>query len=376
MKRLLLFLFYYTISMAAQTYTQSTLVSFPPNVRKGPIHPLAPVIDASGNLYGVANSGGTHGGGVVFKVTAAGKLSLFYNFGATSIDASFPNSPLIRDASGNFYGESLHGGDFGFGTIFKITSAGKETVLYSFPTDGNGCTALVLDSAGNLYGVNANDFGSVFQLSPVAGYTTIYTFCSQANCIDGEQPISGLIIKADGNLYGTTGYGGDFNLGVVFELTPQGEYTVLHSFSGNPDGAAPFARLTQDSAGNLYGTTNLGGLGFGTVFTISANGDESVLYSLCSLPNCADGSYPSVAPLVIDATGNLFGIATEGGKTMFSYGTIFEVAPNGTATVLANAAGQPALGFGLAMDSAGNLYGTQFTGGPPHNGSVYKLTKH
>lgn len=371
-----------TVSSSAQTYTFSTLVSFPASSKKSAVNPYAPIIDSSGNIYGVSANGGKNGKGTAFKVTPSGTLSIIYNFGASSTDGANPLGTPVRDSSGNLYGLTIAGGAHGFGTVFKITSAGKESVLHSFSAKLSGTNAsLTRDSAGNLYGYNTSGNGSLFKLTSSRTYSVVYTFCSLSNCADGAQPSGGPIMESNGNLYGVTYSGGgsancspNVGCGVVFEVTSKGKETVLHSFTGNGDGAQPLAKLTQDSAGNLYGTTYYGGLGYGTVFKVSASGQESVLYDFCSLNNCADGSFP-VGPVSLDSADNVYGISSQGGSTN-NYGTVYEVTTPGEETVLYNAAGPAGLGYGLVMDKSGNLYGTTWDGGSSNNGSVYKLTKN
>ena len=368
---------------SAQTYTFSTPYSFPPSTAVSPKNPSGPIIDVSGNLYGVSN-GGTYGFGTVFKVTGKGELSVLHNFSGNDGDGNLPTT-IIRTSRGIIYGETFGGGAYDWGTIFKLTPEGDETILHSFP-DENLFGSLMLASTGDLYGYYSSGdgnsgFGSVFKLNPHRTFSHIYTFCSLTNCADGYSPAGPLIMKG-GNLYGTTQYGGQYAGGsgvvggVVFELTPEGQETVLHSFGGVGDGDGPTGKLTQDSAGNLFGTTQYGGTNeAGIIFKIDTSGVESVLYNFCSLTNCADGRFPE-GPVIVDAAGNLYGVTSEGGSSMFAGGTVYRLSTLGLLTVLHDAgSGNAGLGSKLVVNRAGNFYGMTFYGGTNHTGTVYKLTK-
>lgn len=324
-------------------------------------------------------------------------------------------------------------------TVVRPAHAQSEIVLYSFCSqpncvDGEGpSSSLTPDGAGNFYGATqlggANMEGTVFELSPngVGGYNeaVLYSFCSLENCADGNDPMSNLILDGAGNLYGTACSGGangqgiastcadGFNgYGVVFELSPEPDggcpggsnsgngwcESVLHSFKSSPDGASPFAGLTFDPSGNLYGTTYAGGGGMGTVYELSPNHSgswsESVLYSFCAQPSCVDGAYPGAQLQV--ANGNLYATTEDGGT--YAAGTVFGLSPqppggcasgsytgNGWCEAILHAfAGHPKDGnypTGTPqLDSAGNLYGTTVYGGigtcDSHLGcgTVWKLT--
>lgn len=184
--------------------------------------PFSGVIrDQMGNLYGTTKSGGTSGAGVVFQLRG-GKLTVLYSFKGTS-DGNTPVAGLIRDSAGNFYGTTEYGGKSGAGVIFKLDPHGNETVLYSFTggSDGaNPVASLIMDTAGNLYGTALNggtsNNGAVFKLDTAGKETVLHSF----NGNDGASPGSELIRDSNGNFYGTTGYGGAFGHGVVFKLTP------------------------------------------------------------------------------------------------------------------------------------------------------------
>jgi uncharacterized repeat protein (TIGR03803 family) len=248
------------------------------------------VADAEGNLYGTAVSGGvtgvngcSHGCGTIYKITPAGQFSVLYAFqGGATGDGARPSGGLVAGAQGNFYGATYNGGNRpcsggGCGTIFQITPEGEVGVLYAFlgGSDGESPNAdLIIDAAGNLYGTTTGGSrrgrgGTVFKVSAEGVHTVLYSFRGGD---DARYPSSGLVADAVGNLYGTTPLGGDKNFGTVFKVTPDGEETVLHSFQGGSDGWDPRDALVIDSAGILYGTTDLGGAnGKGTVFTVQSS---------------------------------------------------------------------------------------------------------
>jgi uncharacterized repeat protein (TIGR03803 family) len=239
------------------------------------------VRDAAGNLYGTTQYGGSNGGyGTVFKLDANGKLTLLYSFAGTP-DGDDPYAGLLRDKAGNLYGTTQYGGtNGGYGTVFKLSSKGKLTLLHSFagtPDGENPLAGLLLDGAGNLYGTtyyggSNGGFGTVFKLNTEGKLTLLHSF---AGMPDGQNPYSRLIRDAAGNFYGTTFYGGTTGYGAVFKLDTGGKLTVLHSFNDAPDGAHPIGGLVLDKAGNLYGTTSDGGdlscgfSGCGTVFRLT-----------------------------------------------------------------------------------------------------------
>jgi uncharacterized repeat protein (TIGR03803 family) len=258
-------------------------------------------------------------------------------------------------------------------------------VLYSFTgSDGaNPSAALINDGNGNLYGTTSQggsgrpNNGTVFKLAPPVRKgarwteTVLHTFSG----VDGANPYAGLIRDQAGNLYGTTAFGGDFNQGTVFELDANGKETLLYSFVGSPDGAHPYAELVRDGTGKLYGTTLLGGdFDQGAVFELDANGKERVLHSFSGQ---ADGAYPNAA-LILDGVGNLYGTTNEGGDAAH-HGTVFKLDKTGTLTVLhAFAGGKDGSSpdAGLIIDQSGNLYGTTTEGGDGDNdGIVFKLDK-
>ncbi len=325
--------------------TLTTLYNFcsQPNCTDGDL-PQAGLIQASdGNFYGTTYTGGSGSCfgrpcGTIFKITAWGTLTTLYRFGGG--DGEAPTAGLIQASDGNFYGTTYYGGSGGLpeGTVFKITPEGTLTTLHSFCSQPN-CTdgaepqaGLIQASDGNFYGTTytggGNGAGTVFKITPSGTLTTLYNFCSQPNCTDGDQPQAGLIQASDGNFYGTTPDGGsNGGYGTVFKITPSGTLTTLHSFDGF-DGRQPLAELIQATDGNFYGTTynaGSGGRSAGTVFKITPGGTLTTLYSFCSQPNCADGENPQ-AGLIQASDGNLYGTTYEGGSP--GDGTVFGVSLN------------------------------------------------
>ena len=253
----------------------------------------------------------------MFKLNKSGE-NVLYSFTGKP-DGEAPAAGLTMDASGNLYGTTSVGGSSDAGTVYKVDSTGKETVLYSFTGGTDGAYPygdLVRDGVGNLYGTTeyggSSNQGTVFRVNANGEESVLYSFTGGA---DGGSPLAGLVRDQEGNLYGTTFYGGSGN-GVVFKLGPRGRETVLHRFTGPPDGRLPGAGLLRDSSGNLYGTTEEGGdsnclegFGCGTIFKVDTKGKETVLYRFTGFP---DGELP-LAALIMDTSGNLYGTTGYGG---------------------------------------------------------------
>jgi len=363
-------------SLAAQTY--QVLHSFGP----GASEPAAPLIaDASGNFYGTTWGGGPSGTGTVFRLNAANNYSMtvLYAFVVTDIapDGANPAAALIADASGNLYG-TTSGGIGPSGTVFRLDAGSNYTLTTLHSFGAPLLAALIADASGNLYGTTASgglsNSGTVFKLDASNNYalTTLHDFSGSP---DGAEPFAAVLADESGNLYGTTAGGGLYDSGTVFRLDAANNYALstLHAFGG-PDGASPQASLIADASGNLYGTTSRGGLyDSGTVFKLdAANG-----YALTTLHDFdgSDGSKP-VAEMIADASGNLYGITSEGGPT--NRGIVFKLeAANGYALTTLHDFGGPdgANPFAaLLADASGNLFGTTRKGGTQdHSGTVFRL---
>jgi len=357
------------------------------------------VLDKNGNLYGTTELGGSSGYGTVFELTAAGSYKAIYSFSGEP-DGAYPTT-LMFDANGNFFGTTLSGGVYQYGgTVFELTSAGIEKVLYSFTGGADGFYPegpLVSDAQGNLYGTTyaggpyycfeGYGCGTVFEVSPDGTETTLYAFTGGAD--DGES-YSGVIRDASGNLYGTTAQAEDVGPqpGTVFKLTAAGVETPLYSFTGGKDGSGPLAGLVMDAKGNLWGTTYYGGkqscydgveFGCGVVFKVTKRGKETARYKF---GGGNDGGYPASA-LVEDGHGNLYGTTYYGGSLPCNSGVpsgcgvVFKIPKKGKQVVLHSFTGGSDGAYpdaGLTLDAQRNLYGTTLSGGANGSGVVFKIT--
>ncbi len=361
----------------------NTLVSFNGTDGGNPVR-MSLVQGADGSLYGTTGSAGTNGaGGTAFKITARGKLITLYSFCAKTncTDGDLPTGGLTEAPNGLFYGTTYSGGAHNYGTVFAITAKGKLTRLYSFcakrgcPHGANplGLTrAINGDFYGTTYNGGSNGYGTVFKVTSAGKLTTLYSFCSNGSCPDGANPLDGLIQATNKAFYGTTYSGGANGYGTVFTITSGGQLTTLHSFVGT-DGISPNAGLTQSTDGNFYGTTYSGGAnGYGTVFEITPGGTLTTLHSF----NSSDGAQPR-GELVQSTDGNFYGTTYGGGA--YDNGTIFEITPGGALTTLYSFCGQtncadgnnPA--GGLVQATTGDFYGTTYSGGTYGDGIVYSL---
>jgi uncharacterized repeat protein (TIGR03803 family) len=342
------------------------------------------ILDSSGNLYGTTSSGGPCNYGTVFKIAPDGTETVLYTFTCGRIGLQ-PDDTLVMDVKGNLYGATIAGGN-GCGVVFEVRPDGTEKTIRDFavsPDDACGVSGpLILGHNNNLYGTASGGgkylLGVVFKLSP---YGTDKLLVSFRQGRKGNIPESGLIMDGSGNLYGTTGLGGrKVSAGVVFELPKGGAEEVLYSFKGPPnDGSGPSGGLLMDNEGDLYGTLISGGKpgcesdeGCGAVYRLSSGGSESVLHFFTE--KHGDGGNP-YGGVIADGAGNLYGTTQFGGRN--SAGTVFEIAPDGTETVLHNFNGttdgaNPI--SGLVGDSSGNLYGTAAFGGTYGYGTVFEIT--
>jgi uncharacterized repeat protein (TIGR03803 family) len=341
----------------------------------------------NGNLYGTTFYGGPGNYGTVFQVTTSGKLTTIYNFCslASCADGTQPQGGLLLASNGSFYGVTNQGGAYGYGTVFKITAAGKLTTLHSFnQTDGAYPQAgLIQATNGNFYGTTnsggANN-GTAFEITPSGTLTTLHVF----NGGDGSGLTSGLTQAADGNFYGTA-YGGGpsggcspySGGGTFFQMTSSGTVTPLALFC-QPNGFYPNSALVQAASGNFYGTTAGGGngtnAGYGTVYEMTTTGSSTSLYSFCLQTGCADGSDPQA--LILGTDGNFYGTTYSGGANSGT-GTVFEITPAGQLTTLHTFTGTDGINpiGALLLDTNGTFYGTTWSGGKNGGyGTIFSLT--
>lgn len=375
----------------AQTYT--VLYSFKGGADGGsPYSGL--ILDASGNLYGTTevsgilkDCGAFRGCGVVYKVDPSGKETVLHRFKGNADGRQPEWGNLFLDKAGNFWDTTVYGGipgDIGLGTVYMISPTGKEKIMHRFaggPNDGEEPqTGLIQDASGTFYGTTAaggsgpgGDCGTVFSMNQSGQVTILHSFI----VTDGCQPIGGLVMDAAGDMYGMTSTGGSTGYGTVFRITKTGDVTTLHTFTAEPDGAYPLGILTLDQAGNIYGTTPGGGdpncttahQGCGIVFKIDTSGNEHILHSFLF----DDGGMP-YAGVILDPAGNLYG-STSGFST-YNWGSLFKLDPQGNFTKIHVFTGGADGGFPFApmtLNASGTLYGTAYERGRGW-GVVFKLT--
>ncbi|MBV9992451.1 MAG: hypothetical protein JOZ72_14310 [Alphaproteobacteria bacterium] len=339
----------YRLSPGAHGWTLTTLYSFTTGAGLIPSSPL--IVDGAGNLYGTAAPNGVQRGGEIFRLSPDGAYKVLHRFaqnryaseGALTYRGAAAGLPY--DGTSPLYGPSAIGGRTAHGTVFSLTPNGATwdyEVIYTFCRraqcrDGwSPFDTLTMDGGGNLYGVTASGGkyvgGVAFKLAPAAGNwkeTVLYDFCAKAGCPDGSTPISNsATLDAAGNLIGTTFIGGrgDACCGVAYKLAPDGTETVLHAFCPNldcSDGSSPFGGLTPAGATRLLGVTNQGGTNdAGAIFALS--GQFRTLYSFCAQSDCADGSGP-LGSLAGDGHNHFYGVTVHGGGA--GSGTVFEFTP-------------------------------------------------
>ena len=368
------------ISAACTPGTESVLYSFAGVPSDGATSQYADLLQArDGYFYGVTEAGGANSDGTVFKIDSSGKETVLWSFSGTPSDGSVPYGGLIQGSDGNLYGMTTLGGQYGGGTVFQITPGGQESVLWSFGSGSDGSSPIgkvIQANDGNFYGSTesggTNGFGTVFRLTPTGSETVLWSFTGQPG--DGSSPNGGLLQATDGNLYGMASTGGAYNGGTIFQISLAGGERTLYSFGiTSTDGTEPeVGTLTQASDGNMYGVTYLGGANnSGTVFKITLSGTESVLWSFGG--TSADGKGP-LGRLLQANDGNLYGLTGQGGTN--SWGTLYQLTLSGRETVLwsfgSGVDGQLPTGS-LIQGNDGTLYGVTDGGGSNRLGTVFKF---
>ncbi|HLV81813.1 MAG TPA: choice-of-anchor tandem repeat GloVer-containing protein [Chthonomonadaceae bacterium] len=334
--------------------------------------PWAGVTQGSdGSLYAVSNGGSPNGAGAIVKVSPAGGGTTLHTFDV-STDGGYATEPLVQGGDGNFYGAAQNGGADGHGTLYEITPSGTFTTLYSFTggSDGSAPEASLVSIGGSFYGsaqYGGSGSGTIFKFTPGTGLTVLVTLGQPG----GYHPVGPMLLASDGNLYGTTQ--GAVSTGNLFKMTTGGSYSVVYTFPA-PDGALPYPSLVQGPKGDLYGACNEGGVyGDGTVFQLTPAGAVSVLHSF-NLNNTRDGAFPHTGPLTLALDGNFYDTAHLGGAD--GHGVVYRITTSKKFTDLysftgGNDGGDPRGGLVLGLD--GNLYGVANTGGAYGKGAVYKI---
>lgn len=336
---------------------------------------------AAGSLYGTTPGGGSSSAGTIFRISKSGAETLVYSFENGLNDGATAKAPVIN-VGGTLYGTTEYGGSTacsgGCGTVFGVSTAGVETMLYKFQggSDGANPTAGLVNINGTLYGTTyygggTNNYGTVFTISTNGAEKVLYAFKGGS---DGANPMGGLV-NVNGTLYGTTYTGGSSYYGTVFSLTTAGIKTTLYSFKDGSDGAYPESSLVKVGRAlygmSLYGTNHLG-----TVYSLSLKGKFKKLYSFAG---GTDGSDPEGS--LIDVGGTLYGVTYDGGSTSvcsgYGCGTVFSIAPTtGAETVVyAFQGGNDGLNPEAGLTNVkGAIYGTTSSGGTYYNGTVFLVT--
>jgi uncharacterized repeat protein (TIGR03803 family) len=373
-----------SLAVCAQAQTVTYLAHFNGTNGNGP---SGPVVQASdGNFYGTTVHGGVNAQGNVFRMTPSGKITSIYSFcsKANCADGQFPTTGPVLGTDRNLYGVTYEGGDgSSSGTIYKMTLSGKITTIYTFKCSGSTCangelpTGISLGSDGNFYGTTtfggANINGVLFKISPAGKFTLLHTFCSSTNCSDGQIPVFPPFQGTDGNFYGTTNGGGSFGVGVVYKLTLAGAYKVIKSFcepSASCNTGFYPTTVVQDGSGNLFGTTaNNGSFNSGTVFEITSANKFKVFHTFSF-----NGGQAPTKGLTLAKDGNFYGVGINDDNfaTTAGFGSIFKVTPNGGFSIVHTFNNNPNGPLYQAAD--GNLYGVTDGDGSTDFGAIYRFS--
>jgi uncharacterized repeat protein (TIGR03803 family) len=349
--------------------TVTTLHSF--SGGDGGVSKAGLLLATDGNLYGTTSGVPLDNDGTVFKITPAGVFTNLYTF-TSGTAGSNPYGGLVEGGAGNLFGTTAGTTTNSGGTVFRITTAGALTNLYSFTGSSDGSTPLsgLYLSGTTYFGTTSGGmtgYGTVYEINSAGTIETIYDFTGGD---DGGTPIGPVVLGGDGNLYGTTAAYGADNYGTIFQITPAGSVNVVYTFTGGTDGGNPAGGLTKGGDGYFYGTTENGGSGGGTLFRVSSTGAFTLLHTFTG---GVDGGNP-YATLYLGADGALYGTTLKGGTG--NAGVIFRVTTAGAFTELYSFTGVADGGnpYGaLTQDSEGNFYGTTSAGGTYGFGTVFEF---
>jgi len=349
------------------------------------------VLNFDGKFYGTTSQGGLYANGTIFQTTTSGAVTTLYSFSGFNQDGAGPVGMLVpginlHGVDGFLYGATAQGGRYANGSLFKVTSSGAFTSLYSFQGTADGANpqaGLFEGLDGNFYGTTLSggigNSGVIFKITPAGAFNVIHGFSATDVTginTDGANPAASLVLNLDGSLYGTTQAGGAHGQGTIFKVSRTGVFTTLYSFTG-ADGSAPIASLLPDLQGNLYGTTQRGGPnGTGEVFKWKHNGGLVVLHSFAAVGASganSDGAYPA-GNLIPGKNGALYGTTPSGGA--LGFGTVYSITTGGAFTPLysfINGVDGSSPQAGLFPDTHGNLYGVAYSGGSYGLGTVFVL---
>ncbi len=331
-----------------------------------------------GNYYGTTSKGGIYGQGTLFRLTPTGQVTVIHNFKQSSTNGANPYSGVILGQDGFLYGVTYIGGTNYYGILYKCSTTGNFSIVHNFtyPEGGYNYCGLVQAPNGNFYGMcsygGSNGIGTIYKCTPSGVLTVLHNFTGGSS--DGQTPYSILALSASSSsMYGMTLYGGTSNIGGLFKCDTAGNFSFLHSFTGNPDGSYPYSNLVMATNDTLYGTTEAGGLNNeGTLFRCDTNGSLAVIHSF----SWSDGAYPYGGINLIDAGNDtLYGIAYDGG--LHGAGVIYKSSYSGNESVIYNFQGgnnDGAYSYGGIFLDNNTFWGMTEYGGTNNNGVIYKCS--
>ncbi|HEY6767761.1 MAG TPA: choice-of-anchor tandem repeat GloVer-containing protein [Candidatus Sulfotelmatobacter sp.] len=363
------FTIFIALAAAGEAQTVTTLYNLNAGTGSNPVANL--IQGRDGNLWGTARFGGENAMGTVFKVSTGGRLTVVHSFAGS--DGAYPEAGLLLGVDGNFYGTTANGGSANFGVVFKMTPAGDVTVLHAFtgtPDGGIPYSSPILASDGNLYGVTDsggstnNNAGVVYRIPPSGKYTVIYNYSLPVGSGEDFSPLQG----SDGYLYISSVTEGANNCGSIVKMSTQGIVADAYDFDCGADGANPYGSLIQSSNGKFYGVTANSAVSMeGVLLELDSSLNLSPLFTFGSdttLVGPNSGPYQAT-------DGNLYGVAFKGGA--FGYGGIYQYTLSGAfSTVFSwNRQAEPTTGF--MQHTNGKMYSATYVAGRYNLGTVYAL---